>query len=265
MTQRTELSPVNYQMLRVSVLCLGVLWSLVELVHCQQTFPYVSFMGQTLANHSYVDISQVGNDAGVAVVCHTDLSTCCRAAQGIHRGDWYFPDGDRLPTPDGSPIIESRQPQRVELRRNSGTEPTGLYRCDIPTNAVHHDDNDNIRDTVYVGLYASDSGKLISVLKHIQTDVFNPRRACARVTVVVVSVCLSVCLCVCLLSHYSLQERLFVLKTLSRTQWATKVEIFVAFSLTLLLCRDQALPPLDGHTFGRPFFLRITRMCIVHT
>ena len=49
--------------------------------------------------------------------------------------------------------------------------------------------------------------------------VFNPRRTCAaRVTVVVVSVCLSVCVCVCLLSHISLLEHLFVLKTLSRTQ-----------------------------------------------
>ena len=52
----------------------------------------------------------------------------------------------------------------------------------------------------------------------------NPRRTCARVTVVVLSVCL--------LSHISLQERLFVLKTLSRTQRATKVEKFVAFSMT---------------------------------
>ena len=29
------------------------------------------------------------------------------------------------------------------------------------------------------------------------TGVINPRRACARVTVLVLSVCLSVCLCVC--------------------------------------------------------------------
>ena len=35
-------------------------------------------------------------------------------------------------------------------------------------------------------------------------------------------------------------EHLFVLKTLSRTQWATKVEIFVGFSLELLHCRDPA-------------------------
>ena len=29
-------------------------------------------------------------------------------------------------------------------------------------------------------------------------DIINPRRACARVTVLVLSVCVSVCLCVCL-------------------------------------------------------------------
>ena len=64
-------------------------------VQCQQTFPYVSFMDQALANHSYVDISQVGTGSD-AVYCHTDLSTCCSPSQGPHRGDWYFPNGDRL-------------------------------------------------------------------------------------------------------------------------------------------------------------------------
>ena len=39
---------------------LSLLWSLVE-VHCQ-TAPYVTFMGNTVPNHGYVDLSQVGND-----------------------------------------------------------------------------------------------------------------------------------------------------------------------------------------------------------
>ena len=39
------------------LLLLGLLcWSLVN----SQSFPYVSFCGQTLANHSYVDLSLVG-------------------------------------------------------------------------------------------------------------------------------------------------------------------------------------------------------------
>ena len=133
---------------------------LVVEVQCQ-TAPYVSFMDQTLADHSYVNISQVGNDfsGSNTVKCHTDLNTCCSNPQGPYRGDWYFPDGDRLPVPDGSGIVESRQAQRVELRRTNPTvmEPTGIYRCDIETVAVH---DNGMRETVYVGLYTSDGGKI---------------------------------------------------------------------------------------------------------
>ena len=142
------------------VLLLSLLWSLVE-VHSQQTFPYVSFLGHTLANHSYVDLSLVGDDSSGSdsVQCHTDLSTCCSSEQGSHCGDWCFPDGTRLPFSLGGngDIIESRGAQRVDLRRrNSATSPVGIYRCDIPTIAVHDDDD---RDTVYVGLYPTSGGK----------------------------------------------------------------------------------------------------------
>ena len=134
-------------------------WLLMMEVYCQQTIPYVSFMGQTLANHSYVDISQVGT-GDAAVQCHTDLPTCCRLAQGPHRGDWYFPNGTRLPFPGGGYTITlSHQAQRVDLRRTVSTAlgPTGIYRCDIETDALH--DND-MNETVYVGLYTNDRGKV---------------------------------------------------------------------------------------------------------
>ena len=120
-------------------------------------------MGQTLADHSYVDISQVGTGSD-AVYCHTDLDTCCSNTQGFHRGDWYFPNGDRLsiPSPTAGDIFESRLAQRVELRRiNSASEPTGIYRCDIPTLAVHLSFENSVRASVYVGLYPSDGGELL--------------------------------------------------------------------------------------------------------
>ena len=72
----------------------------------------------------------------------------------IHRGDWYFPDGDRLPFIGSSvPIGEGRTAQIVVIRRTSATGPTGIYRCDIATNAVHHPTDISVRDSVYVGLY----------------------------------------------------------------------------------------------------------------
>ena len=69
--------------------------------------------------------------------------------------------------------------------------------------------------------------------------LINPRRACAaRVTVVGLSVCPLV--------NISLLERLFVLKTLSHTQRATKVKKYVRFSLKMLRCKARAVPALYG-------------------
>ena len=132
---------------------LSLLWSVVP---CQ-TFPYVSSMGQALVNHSYVDLSTVGSadDNSDSVVCHSDLYSCCSGSQGHHRGLWYFPGGTRL-TFFGD-MYERRGAQTVFLRRTTATGPTGIYRCDIPTDAVHDYDN-SVRDIVYVGLYTGSGG-----------------------------------------------------------------------------------------------------------
>ena len=138
---------------------LFLLWSLVE-VHSQTT-SYVTFMGETLPNHSYVNLSLVGGaNSGDEIVCHTDLSTCCYGGAGPDRGDWYFPNGDRLPFPGRHPLVMNRLHQRVALRREgeSGSIPSGIYRCDIETRAVNSADN-TARETVYVGLYDSGGDK----------------------------------------------------------------------------------------------------------
>ena len=120
-----------------------------------KTFPYVSFMGQTLANHSYVDFARVGNliNSSDNVQCHTDLDSCCTNSQGSYRGDWYFPNGNRLLFQSLNDIHQARQDRAVHLRRNRATSPSGLYRCDIETVASHV--NKMNRDRVYVGLYAN--------------------------------------------------------------------------------------------------------------
>ena len=84
-------------------------------------------------------------------------------------------------------------------------------------------------------------GVIVSVVfDHQYTGlwVINPRRACAARVTVVGSVCL--------LSHISPMERLFVLKTRSRTQRATNVKKFVGFSLKMLRCKARAVPALYG-------------------
>ena len=113
-----------------------------------------------LSNHSYVNLTAVGDamDGSDSVQCHTDLSTCCSGAQGDDRGDWYFPDGNRLPFNSvGNDIYEHRTAQQVDLRRRNDAGTSGIYRCDIETNAVHSDNDSDTttRETVYAGLYAS--------------------------------------------------------------------------------------------------------------
>ena len=68
---------------------------------------------------------------------------------------------------------------------------------------------------------------------------------------------------VCLSVSVTPLERLFVLKTLSHTQRATKVKIFVGFSLKPLRCRDPAFPPMTAIRTGGHFFVRKARMRII--
>ena len=122
-----------------------------------QTVPYVSFRGETLPNHGYVDLSLVGDaaDGSDSVQCHTDLMICCTGNEGIgdpDRPNWYFPDGTEMGFSGGSDdIYQRREPQRNDLlRRNNATSPSGIYHCEIPT-----DDGYLVRETVYVGIYGS--------------------------------------------------------------------------------------------------------------
>ena len=150
--------------MKATALLLVLLWSLVE-VH-SQTVPYVSFMEETLPNHAFVNLSLVGNalDGSDSVQCRTDLLTCCSGSQGPDRGDWYFPSGDILGFNSPNVVYELRTADRVDLRRNGNADmPSGIYRCDIETTAVHSDDNTD-RETVYAGIYAT-GGKLTLLLQ----------------------------------------------------------------------------------------------------
>ena len=152
----------------VSVL-LFLLWSLVE-VH-SQTAPYLTFMGGTLPNNSYVDLSALGELDNVDdhVVCHTDLASCCGGTGILDRGFWYSPNGAELPGAGSAggtgaatnPIVLMRDIQLVRLIRGTGPGdvPSGLYRCIIETNAFNDPSppslSPGIGETLYVGVYST--------------------------------------------------------------------------------------------------------------
>ena len=140
--------------MRATLMCL---LSVVVEVHCQ-TPPYLTFMNNTISNHSYVNLNTVGsissNDS-LKLQCHTDLTTCCSGAQGPDRGDWYFPNGTRLPLYDydNIPVVsEARGPQRVIVYHEQEGGISGIYRCDIEPIAVN---NNNGSVSLFVGLYTS--------------------------------------------------------------------------------------------------------------
>ena len=129
-----------------------LLWSSVDVN--SQTAPYITFMGETLPNNSYVNVSLVGdyNSSGAGVQCHTDLTTCCSRYQGLDNGDWYAPNGDKLAFHQSgilSSTFERRESQKVTLYHRSwvvSDHQSGMYRCDIAVNGSG-------RGTVYIGIY----------------------------------------------------------------------------------------------------------------
>ena len=135
------------------VLCAVVflLWSNVY-VH-SHAVPYITFMGETLPNNSYVDVSRVGdhNSDGEGVQCHTDLTTCCSRDQGMDSGDLYAPGSiTRLPlSGDLNTTFQHHESQKVTLYYRSSVLPSdhqsGMYCCDIAVNGSG-------RGTVYIGI-----------------------------------------------------------------------------------------------------------------
>ena len=150
--------------MKATLLCvlLCLLWSLVE-VQSQTEYPHLTFRGNHLSNHSYVDITEVGNDkSNNTVWCHTDLVGCCADNQLLPPGDWFTPINTKLNR--NGDIHQDRDGQGspggvVHLqRRNNANSPTGIYRCVIATNAAHNDSDGSVGETLYVGLYYGSGG-----------------------------------------------------------------------------------------------------------
>ena len=66
--------------------------------------------------------------------------------------------------PGGGAIVEARGAQRVDIHRNNNANsPSGIYHCDIPTNDVYDENDISVRESVYIGLYATGGKCEISI------------------------------------------------------------------------------------------------------
>ena len=144
----------------LSVLCLLYFIAAVY----SQMVPNITFNGSILANHSYLNINLIAgshDDTDFGVKCVTDLVTCCSSTYGPYRGDWLFPNGERLPF--RYDLIEGPFEVRGDMDvtlfyPNNNVPREGIYECLIETNAVHNNGN---RENIYIGLY-SRGGKFLT-------------------------------------------------------------------------------------------------------
>ena len=128
---------------------------LLRLVEVQaQMFPFMKLNMTILPNHSYVDFNLVGNTTDESVKCRTNLTTCTNIS---FCGDWYFPNGMRLPVDAGDSdvhVYEVHKRRHVQLRRQTSPVFYGIYRCDIESK-VDLVNNKTTNETLYAGLYTS--------------------------------------------------------------------------------------------------------------
>ena len=108
---------------------------------------WLSLNGTTYQNNSCVTLEDIGDgdDGDDALLCRTNRTDCCRSG-GI--GNWYFPNGTRLPSTGAWwDFHRTRGQMVVRLNRRRGGED-GIYRCEIP-------DSVNVTQTVYIGVYTA--------------------------------------------------------------------------------------------------------------
>ena len=113
----------------------------------------MSLRGTAIDNDSFVSVNDIGGNDPEALLCHTNNTNCCGAAQGLH-GDWYFPGGIRVGSLTennaasrfNNIFIRSRDLGVVHLRRyGSPLKSLGRFYCEV-INA------NNVNQTIYVNI-----------------------------------------------------------------------------------------------------------------
>ena len=113
--------------------------------------------GVLYPNNSVVSLTDIGEGYN-ALHCLTNLTTCCRGADGGSVGEWFLPGQTSpvvsviAPNAGTESFTRNRGPSAVLLNhRTNAVGPTGLYTCQVP------DGSGTIR-TLYIGVYRVGAG-----------------------------------------------------------------------------------------------------------
>ena len=118
---------------------------------------YLSLNGETIPNHGYVAISDIGSNDPTALHCNTNRGP---GSTGDSGGDWITPDGTAVGNSVNNNVpgfVRNRDPMVVRLLRDTGTPAQGIYWSSIL-------DAEGNNQMVYVGLYNTGNGSLWKLL-----------------------------------------------------------------------------------------------------
>ena len=96
----------------------------------------IELNGETYEDGDEISITDVGLADSAAVLCRTNLTTCCTGSKGVSgQGDWIYPNDNEVDNrPSGDNIFRTRGDMVVRLHRNnSAVAPTGQYCCEVAT------------------------------------------------------------------------------------------------------------------------------------
>ena len=111
------------------------------------------WQGIQYPNNSILNIEAVG-EGEHSLICQTDKRPCC-GTRPYRFGEWYYPDGRRVPTlGEGESFYRDRYDEGiVRLNRRAGDNYTtypGLFYCELP-------DANGMNQILYVELLSRDS------------------------------------------------------------------------------------------------------------
>ena len=133
---------------------------------CSISFPGAgdvrfSLNGTIYQNNSVVTLEDIG-EGDDALLCITDITDCCRPPYTNAIGNWFFPNGSRVPSAGSQWDFYRTRRQSVVLlhRRRGGAD--GIYRCEIP---VPQSDAEDVNQTIFIGVYNTSTGKTLLINK----------------------------------------------------------------------------------------------------
>ena len=109
---------------------------------------WFSLNGRTYQNNSCVALEDIG-DRNNTLHCVTNQTACCRppyaGQNGSAKGNWFFPNGTRVPSSSEPLDFHRTRGQMVVLLNHRRGGEDGIYRCEIP-------DSKGIFQNIYIGV-----------------------------------------------------------------------------------------------------------------